>query len=269
MINRLVLGTAKWGSEVDIDAAFSILNTFVNYGGTHIDTSTNYPINGIESDFGLAIKMINSWCDLNPNIDLKVFCKIGSLDNSGTTRSDLSSSRIQLEVERLQSILGKRLTGIGIHWDNRGPESVDEISGTLLEISKIHEMGYSVGFSGVTFGSIYSELAPNLREVWEIQVKETIGNCEARKRYCDNFPNSTFLAYGVGGKKNINGKQNQEFETPGNSNHASISSRETYAQKVEKVLTGGGIHKVILGPRNHIQLEQTLVHLGLIKTLSL
>ena len=68
MINRLVLGTAKWGSEVDIDAAFSILNTFVNYGGTHIDTSTNYPINGIESDFeyirsGANFKQLEKVCD--------------------------------------------------------------------------------------------------------------------------------------------------------------------------------------------------------------
>ena len=84
------LGTAKWGVTISKIKALKILDKFYDYGGRNIDTATNYPINSKPYDLGLALEWLIDWSYDNNIKDLKVLLKLGAVDNSGSSKTDLT-----------------------------------------------------------------------------------------------------------------------------------------------------------------------------------
>jgi len=249
MIKSLVLGTAKWGSLVDKTIAFQILDKFVDSGGRLIDSATNYPINGVRKDFGLANKFLVDWITQNPGVDLNVFVKLGAIDNLGGPNNDLSGKSLHRSVEMLQQSFEQSLGGLGVHWDNRGIDDSDEISETLQQFNQLHQTGYRIGFSGVRIAETYMRLAPNLRNSWEIQVKETVGSHTVRDGYLPFFPKASYFVYGISGNNALPKDDVNDIQT-----HES-SKADLYFFSIREILENHEVEKVIIGPRTTEQIE--------------
>ena len=190
-MESLILGSARWGSKIDKGTVFKMLDKFIEHGGRQIDGAVNYPINGIAKDFGLANRYLSEWISLNSEVDLNIFIKLGSINNSGGPESDLSAKVLHKNFEILQQDFGTSLGGIGVHWDNRGIDRIEQINETIQQFSCLHDNGFRIGMSGVKEIETYSQLAPNLQNAWEIQVKENVDDHTIRESYMNFFPEAS------------------------------------------------------------------------------
>jgi hypothetical protein len=190
----MYLGTAGWGENISKIEAFSVIEEFYSKGFHLIDSASNYPINGKKEDFGLANSWLIEWIRSVDCSQTKVFVKIGSVDNTGGDRTDLSAQKVREEICRLQDDLGNNLYGVGIHWDNR--VDPQQIFDTLLTIQAVCPKNYQLGISGVKFPSIYKQ-SLTVGTDWEIQIKNYPGNETAIEKYLEHFPINPFIAYGL------------------------------------------------------------------------
>jgi aryl-alcohol dehydrogenase-like predicted oxidoreductase len=258
MIEKLVLGTAKWGSEISRKVAFDLLDHFSAAGGRFIDAATNYPIDGIHENYGLANKFISEWIALNSGTNIEIFIKIGSKNNSGSSDHDLSAKSLEKQIELLQDRFGSNLVGLGVHWDNRGNCLVEEIRETTEFFGNLHKKGFRIGISGVQNKEAYSETAPDLADIWEIQVKETHMNREIRDSYIKYFPEAKYLAYGINGEFASVRKNHEEGLLFKINAQIVFSKRHNYKKSLTSILQLGEIQKVIIGPRKTEQLKSVL-----------
>jgi aryl-alcohol dehydrogenase-like predicted oxidoreductase len=284
----LVLGTALWGWGVDRNNAYELLEKFLNNGGSHIDTATNYPINKYKEDFGLAVKWIADWVSVNGSSKLALTVKIGSVDNMGTPDVNLAPSDIDRSANKLREKFGKALSCISVHWDNRTnhKNQTSSIEQTVNAMSTLESEGIAIGLSGIKHPELYYKANPALADRWIIQVKENFVTRYARESYQRWFPNAKYLAYGInlGGLKtepaatdssielrqiNIPKSTSEKLVCILNSSHhfeprpASLNELALAAAFVNPALSG-----VIIGPRNLSQLESTLEYWHKLKSTS-
>jgi aryl-alcohol dehydrogenase-like predicted oxidoreductase len=196
---RLVLGTALWGWSVGRSTAFALLDHFVAGGGCYVDTATNYPINGVPSDFGKATGWLREWLRSNGLNSLRIILKTGAVDNSGKPESQLSAKYLRWTHEHFSSEFEEALDTISTHWDNRedAPAERGAVAEIVDEFRRLAEKGLSIGLSGIKNPELYHRLAPDLSEKWWIQVKENVLTDTARRLYELHFENARFLAYGL------------------------------------------------------------------------
>jgi aryl-alcohol dehydrogenase-like predicted oxidoreductase len=195
-----VLGTAMWGWTVSKSESFRLLEAFEEWGGLIVDSATNYPINGDATSNGKSLEWVSEWFCSNPKTKLKVLIKIGSKNNSGSSESDLSKSRLLREFAKQQDTFSPgRLFGLGIHWDNRPDKSgaQSEMVESLDAMRVIANSGLEIGISGLQRPDLYKQLAPDLADKWIIQVKENILDNASRRRDYEFFPKCRILAYGL------------------------------------------------------------------------
>ncbi len=102
------LGTASFGTTIDKDSAFSILDAFVNRGGTVIDTANNYAFwNGIG---GESESIIGEWIQTIDRGQIEIHTKIGAQPVDGDkfdSVEGLSKASVEVAIqkslERLQT----------------------------------------------------------------------------------------------------------------------------------------------------------------------
>jgi aryl-alcohol dehydrogenase-like predicted oxidoreductase len=197
----LVLGTARWGWGVNKAQAFEMMSIFEDFGGTLVDSATNYPINGETESNGLALRWLAEWFQVKPDSRSKVLVKVGSVDNSGSSASDLSETRLSKVYAQLMEDFGpERLHGLGVHWDNRrrlNGDVSEDVLGTIRFLRSIFSQGLNVGLSGIKAPDLYASVAPELADKWIIQVKENISDKSSREQYSAVFARAHYLAYGI------------------------------------------------------------------------
>jgi len=281
-----VLGTAMWGWTVSKSEAFRLLNVFEEWGGVIIDSATNYPINGEQTSNGEALKWISEWFASNPQTKLKVLIKIGSTDNSGSSESDLSKSRLLNEMARQINNFGPTsLLGLGIHWDNR-PDKSGSLSGMVESLEAMREIansGLEIGISGIRRPDLYRQLAPDLAAKWIIQVKENVLDSSTRQKYTQIFPHSRILAYGM----NMGGVRLEPGSRQSPRVVASQSASPSTISKLERILAASQLNAVkpktfnelglwhamqqdtldgvILGPSSQMQLMESIKFIDLLR----
>ncbi|MFG0631967.1 aldo/keto reductase [Pseudomonas sp. xss_2] len=280
----LVLGTALWGWGVGRQEAFGILDSFIENGGSLIDTATNYPINQSRCDFGLSLKWLEEWVRSNQGAAVSVLVKIGSIDNSGGSSIDLTEATITATVANLQQRLGDALSCVSVHWDNRGSGEGDLrlIEQTVSAFTALEASGLSVGLSGIGYPEHYLNANPALSDKWIIQVKENFATQDARSNYSKYFPKAKYLAYGInlGGVKLQSAQPDsslslRSIKPPAglvdqlsiflNSKHGfeptpnSLNELALAFSYVNAALSG-----VIVGPRNIQQLVSTMEYWGVL-----
>jgi len=244
-----MLGTARWGSFIDQPVAYEMLDKYAEMGGKLIDTATNYPINAISSDLGLAIKWLSFWISHNPGINMEIFVKVGARDNSGSAAVDLTPTHLSTVFSHLSGLLNKNLMGIGIHWDNRGETKIEQkaIEKSCEALSSIEAQGSRIGLSGIINKKAYSKLLREYEDNLIIQVKETITDQNSRLEYRPYFSKSQYFAYGISGNKHHGGNER---------------NKEKYEHSITRILQRRGISGVIIGPRNVSQLESSMAMLN-------
>ena len=198
LINKkLILGTALWGWGIDKKQAFLMLDFFVSFGGRYIDCATNYPINGRNKDYGLALKWLQEWIRIN-KIKLFIIIKVGSIDNLGSPFYDLSKNRVLSLYEEMKLNFGESLWCISVHWDNRNNDKDFTIVQETVNVFKeLRNNGVSIGLSGIKRPELYFKSMPELSSNWIIQCKENFLTQDARLKYQQFFPNAEYYAYGI------------------------------------------------------------------------
>ena len=269
---NILLGTALWGWGISESDAHKILDAYVSNGGCWIDAAANYPINRQAEDFGVSSRILSRWLKVN-GAKLKVFHKIGGVNNLGSPDSALGPASIALSTELAYGYFAESLQYIAVHWDNR--DDTQEVQATLKALSDLKKEGLGIGFSGVKNPDIYARLAPDLADSWTIQVKENIDNNQTRIRYQLHFPNGRYIAYGInmGGVKREQPKGDSSVSLR-NITRPPIVDRLCSIIDLPGVLTphpqtlnelalmwtwaNPNLSGVILGPRNVEQLTQSL-----------
>lgn len=275
-----------WGWTVSKSESFRLLDSFEEWGGVIIDSATNYPINGEPTSNGVALKWISEWFANNPQTKLKVLIKIGSTNNSGSSESDLSKSRLLNELARQTDTFGpSSLLGLGIHWDNRPDKSgsLSEMEESLEAMREIADSGLEIGISGIRRPDLYKQLAPDLAAKWIIQVKENVLDSSTRQKYNQIFPQSRILAYGM----NMGGVRLEPGSRKSPRVMASQSISSSTISELEVILAASQLHAVkpktfnelglwhamqqgsldgvILGPSSQKQLVESIKFIDLIR----
>lgn len=274
---RVVLGTALWGWGVNKPEAFRILDHFAECGGTVVDVATNYPINKVASDYGLALEYISGWIKSRHHKGLQVILKLGALDNQGSSQFDLSRDRIARIVDEADKKLGESLFCVSVHWDNRG-QRLDDYVGieeTAKELQELSASGFEIGLSGIKNPAAYQkclDLCPG--DLW-IQVKENLLTHEARDNYELVFPDAKYLAYGL----NMGGLKIDENRPESSKQLRNITYPAWLVDSIRRFLNENDLYPavrtvsdltlfhafcnsrlsgVILGPRTRAQLKEAL-----------
>ncbi|UXZ21250.1 aldo/keto reductase [Pseudomonas sp. YeP6b] len=283
----LILGTALWGWGVSKAEAFNLIDSFLEQGGKFIDTATNYPINKREADFGLAINWIESWIKENPNSNLSVIAKVGSLDNSGAPNSNLTPEKLIADVDALMERFGNMLGCVSVHWDNRGDTTEDQlaIEKTADSLNNLRNQGIEIGLSGIKKPELYHNALPELSEQWIIQVKENLTTSNARSAYTKYFPKARYLAYGI----NLGGMSSIPAKKDSSSTLRAITHSKALIDHVSDLINSehnfkpcprtlnelallstymnAALSGVIIGPRTVEQLSDTLTYWKKLKSL--
>ncbi len=211
-IKPLILGTALWGWTIEKRSAYDILDTFISYGGRYIDTATNYPINKRTEDMGLSLLWLKEWLKINGSHNVEVILKVGSVDNSGSSKSQMSGGFLEEACNQYSGELDGALSVLSTHWDHDDdPIKIVEI---INAFRKVLQQGFKIGLSGIRHPKIYYENATDLADKWWIQVKENVFDNSARARYQQFFMNSKYIAYGInlGGIKPSGAKRGRSSE---------------------------------------------------------
>lgn len=144
----MALGTIPFGTAVDDDASFALLDRFVEAGGTAIDTANNYPYwvqgaTGDESELA-----IGRWLAARSNRDrVLISTKCGGRPTaSGDTVEGLSAGAVRAAATGSLSRLGT--DRVDVYWahveDRSTPlEEQAEIFGALVTEGSVRELGAS------------------------------------------------------------------------------------------------------------------------------
>lgn len=273
----LVLGSALWGWGVDRQTAFSLLDAFNDHGAGMVDCATNYPINKIPKDSGIALKWISEWSQSRAGHRLKVIVKVGSTSNLGDAESNLSPPEIANSCDKLRNQFLDTLGGISVHWDNRASDlEMDGIRASVHAVVRLLDDGLYIGFSGVLRPDVYLAAAPAIAHKWLIQVKETSLDQTARTKYEAFFPQANYLAYGInfGGLKDQGGEPSSSLSLRGrgddnnlrhqlNTRLAELKDSDNAPKNFNELALHDafcreGLRGVVMGPRNASQLQNTL-----------
>jgi len=189
----LFLGTALWGWSIDKPAAFALLDSFYTEGFRWVDTATNYPIDKNPEHHRLAERMLAQWAQDRSVCDLRVIVKVGSVSNDESSANNLTPDFIRRAHKQYQTLYGKNLDSLWIHWDNR--DSLEDISATLAALREVSP-NQPVGLSGIRYPELYAKAGHDLDLRFRIQVKHNLLS-SALAHYQGLRVRSTFYAYGL------------------------------------------------------------------------
>ncbi|MDF1515108.1 MAG: aldo/keto reductase [Anaerolineae bacterium] len=139
-VSRICLGTMTFGSGADEATAFSIMDRFVELGGTFLDTADQY--NG-----GASEEIVGRWMKARGNRqDIVLATKVYSHQGPGPNERGLSRIHIQQAVEAsLKRLQVDVIDLYQIHrWDYESPpEETMETLNDLVRQGKVRYLGCS------------------------------------------------------------------------------------------------------------------------------
>lgn len=143
-ISRIGLGTGRFGTRIPETLAYDLLDIFVQYGGTVIDTARNY-YEWVEDGRGKSELCIGHWLESRNIRDEVCIVTKGGVKNKGNIWNiNLSRNNLQKELE--QSLEALRTDYVDIyllHRDepNRPVEEIIETMQYLAEFANIKKIG--------------------------------------------------------------------------------------------------------------------------------
>lgn len=137
--SKILLGTAYFGDSISEEGAFEIMDTFVEMGGSHIDTARLY------AD-GEAERIIAKWFKSRRPEGVRLSTK-GGFPNADTPDvMRLSEEEIRYDLE--ESLKALKLDTVELYWLHRDDESrpvaeILEYMNALVKEGKIERFGAS------------------------------------------------------------------------------------------------------------------------------
>lgn len=130
-ISRIGLGTARFGTKVEEELAFEILDYFYEAGGTVLDTARNY-YEWVEDGRGTSERCLGKWMEKTHNREKMIICTKGGVKNSG--KIDLSRQVLKEEVKESQEDLRTDHIDMYLLHKDEKERAVEEIVETMQEI---------------------------------------------------------------------------------------------------------------------------------------
>ncbi len=156
-VSRLCLGANVFGWTADRDAAFAVLDAFVDAGGNIVDTADSY---GRQSFVGASETIIGEWfAARGRRDDVVIATKVGSL----ASRPGLSAANIAAAAE--DSLRRMQTDRIDLYWAHKDdPDTPQEE--TLAAFDELVRAGKvrAIGASNFAAGRLRSALAISARE---------------------------------------------------------------------------------------------------------
>lgn len=284
---QTILGTSMWGWTISKTTAFQLLDFFYANGQRQVDTATNYPINKNSADWRKSENILAEWLNAHGIADMKIWSKVGSLDNQMSPHHNLTPSFLYLAQDYYQNLFKSNLHTIGIHWDNRTDQKA--IEATFTALSKINKDGLHIGCSGVQQPELYVAINKNYDLKFRIQLKNNLLQSDYHRYAPFHNNGSEWIAYGInaGGLKlatnryrtqsylktrggdplqihpiipkiqTILAQTNQHIDRPPLITFHEVSLLYNYYQK--------GINGVLLGASSKEQLENSLEFINRLK----
>lgn len=142
----LGLGTAALGTSIDAQAAYRLLDAFLDYGGTMLDTASAYA-NWVPGETSLSEKTIGHWMRERGNRQQVLIATKGGNPNVGTTHIPrLSSAEIRHDLEAsLRNLNTETIDLYYLHRDDpkRPVEEIVEELNTYVRSGQVHYLGCS------------------------------------------------------------------------------------------------------------------------------
>lgn len=127
--SKILLGTAYFGDSISEKEAFEIMDTYVSFGGNHIDTARLYAN-------GEAEKVIGKWLKSRKPKDIFISTKGGYPHSDTPDAIRISEEEIRFDLEN--SLTALELDCVDFYWLHRDDEerSVEEIIDYLNDLVK-------------------------------------------------------------------------------------------------------------------------------------
>lgn len=190
----LILGTSMWGWTISKSTAFQILDYFYKNGFRQVDTATNYPISQDAQHWRASENILAEWIKAHGIKDLKIITKVGSLSNRFSPEHNLQPSFLLMNLDYYQNLFHSNLDTFAIHWDNR--DDIKEIEASFFALQVAQKQGLRLGFSGVKYPQLYTDLLPISPFDFRIQIKHNILQSDYQ-RYSAFHGNHRFITYGI------------------------------------------------------------------------
>ncbi len=137
--SKIFLGTAYFGDGISQADAFSIMDTFREMGGTHIDTARLYAK-------GKAEEIVGRWLKKTNDPNMHVFTKGAYYEPDAGEKSRVNEKDIREDLEKSLDALGVKC--IEFYWLHRddgviSPKEVVQLMNALVKEGKINAYGAS------------------------------------------------------------------------------------------------------------------------------
>ena len=133
-VSEIGLGTINFGTKIDVELAFSLLDTYVSLGGNFIDTANNYAVwnggNGGESE-----RVIGKWITKNKNREkIVIGTKVGAMPKNLEDKDFSSMQGLKREV--ILSSVEQSLKNLNTNYIDILYLHVDDFSVSQFEVMK-------------------------------------------------------------------------------------------------------------------------------------
>ncbi len=130
-VSPIVLGGNMFGSRLDHDASFALLDAFAETGGTLVDTAAVYADWVPDVERGCSEKTIGRWLQARPGTPIRVATKGGHPDPLRPDGPRLGADAVRHDVEQSLDRLGLGALDLWLAHRDDGAMPVAEILATL------------------------------------------------------------------------------------------------------------------------------------------
>lgn len=143
-LSKIGMGTGRFGTKIELESSFEMLDIFIKYGGNVIDTARNY-YEWVENGRGKSEETIGKWIIKN-NIREKVYLstKGGVRNNGKQFYINLSQENLLDEIKRSKDALQTdRIDIYLLHRDEpeRPVEDIIETMQIIAENANVKKLG--------------------------------------------------------------------------------------------------------------------------------
>lgn len=140
-VSKIGIGTGKFGTKISDELAFEMLDLFVEYGGTVVDTARNY-YEWVENGRGKSEECLGKWIESRKAREQVCIATKGGVKNKGKIwEINLSRDNLVQELKESLEALRTDYTDIYLLHRDEKERPVEEIVETMQYIAEIGNIG--------------------------------------------------------------------------------------------------------------------------------
>lgn len=133
-LSKIGLGVSRYGTLVNKEQSYLLLDTFVQNGGTVVDTARNY-YEWVENGRGKSEELLGQWMEERKNRESMVVSTKGGVRNSGKVfTADLSCKNLRTEMAESLDALRTDYVDIYLLHRDEPDRMVEEIVDSVQEL---------------------------------------------------------------------------------------------------------------------------------------